>query len=198
MGKNLNRNGIIILVCMFILFYFVTTFFLNKRNISKNVIIPDDSIVSVKNDCDNGLQIVNNLYDNVRVLYDVVNNRFTVLQDDYIVVNDILYKKITNFDEVMNELFTSNGIKKYVSGMGGYFAYDEDAYYLAGNLVSYQTYYFRGDNTNIYITNCSDNVIDGIIYERWTTNYKNTLATIKVVKENEKWLIDEISILATE
>ncbi len=54
MGKNLNRNGIIILVCMFILFYFVTTFFLNKRNISKNVIIPDESIVSVKNDCDNG------------------------------------------------------------------------------------------------------------------------------------------------
>jgi len=65
-------------------------------------------------------------------------------------------------------------------------------------LVSYQTYYFRGDNSNIYITSASDDEINGIIYERWTSNNKNTLALIKVIFENGKWLIDNIEILATE
>ena len=42
------------------------------------------------------------------------------------------------------------------------------------------------------------NEINGIIYERWTSNNKNTLATIKVVNENGRWLIDDVTILATE
>ena len=71
-------------------------------------------------------------------------------------------------------------------------------YYLAGNLVSYQTFYFRGDNTNIYITDVSENEINAIIYEKWTSNNRNTLATIKVVLENDKWLIDKIDILSAE
>ena len=82
--------------------------------------------------------------------------------------------------------------------MISYFAITDNGYYLAGNLVSYQTYYFRGDNTNIYITSASSHEINGIIYEKWTSNNKNTLATIKVVKENDRWLIDNISILANE
>ena len=95
-------------------------------------------------------------------------------------------------------IFTSNGINKYIRDLGSYFAYTDQGYYLAGNLVSYQTYYFRGDNTNIYITEASDNQIDGIIYEKWTSENKNTLALIKVVFENDKWLIDNIEILSTE
>ena len=57
---------------------------------------------------------------------------------------------ITNFDTVTVNLFTDNGLSKYISDLGSYFAYTDNKYYLAGNLVSYQTYYFRGDNTNIY------------------------------------------------
>ena len=82
--------------------------------------------------------------------------------------------------------------------MRSYFAYTDSGYYLAGNLVTYQTYYFRGDNTNIYIEYADEDNIEGIIYEKWTSNNKNTLATISVVKENNTWLIDEINILATE
>ena len=111
---------------------------------------------------------------------------------------DILHKRITNFDEVTNNIFTHNGINKYIETLSNYFAYTDNGYYLAGNLVSYQTYYFRGDETNIYITNVSENEINGIIYEKWTNNNKNTLALIKVVLDNDKWLIDNIEILATE
>ena len=87
---------------------------------------------------------------------------------------------------------------KYISDLGSYFAIMGEEYYLAGNLVSYQTYYFRGDKTNIYVTDVNDNEINAIIYENWTSNDKNTLATIKVVKVDNEWLIDNISILANE
>ena len=87
---------------------------------------------------------------------------------------------------------------KYINDLGAYFAYTDEKYYLAGNLVNYQTYYFRGDDTNIYITDATDNTINAIIYERWTSNNKNTLATIRVIKENNSWLIDNISILSNE
>ena len=97
----------------------------------------------------------------------------------------------------INGLFTVNGFNKYISDFKSYFAYTNDKYYLAGNLVSYQTYYFRGDDTNIYVLEANENSIDAIIYEKWTSNNKNTLATIKLVKE-ERWLIDNISILSSD
>ena len=198
MKKNLNAIGVFIVICIFILFYIVTTFLLDRRSINREI-KPNDEIVNKDADnYDNEKAIVANLYKNVKILYDVVNNKFRVDQDDTININNVIYKKITNFDTVMNNLFTSNGIKRYISDLSNYFAYTDSGYYLAGNLVSYQTYYFRGDNTNIYITDVKENEIDGIIYEKWTNNNTNTLALIKVVKENDKWLIDEINILSNE
>ncbi len=197
MKKNLNRIGILILIGLFLLFYLITIFFLNKRNITKEVPQVDDS--TIKEDVDNNdkIAIINNLYKDAKVLYDVVNNKFTVDQNDTIIIGNITYKKITNFDEVMDNLFTENGKKKYIETLGNYFAYTEEGYYLAGNLVSYQTYYFRGDDTNIYIIEGTGSKIKGIIYERWTNN-RNTLALIDVIKEKDKWLIDNIDILSNE
>lgn len=196
--KNLNKMGMVILIVLFILFYFITSFFLEKRNISKNTVDNTEQSVIVDDSHDKEKAIVNNLYKDVRILYDVVNNKFRVDQDDTVTIGDIVYKKIVNFDEVMNPIFTDNGVKKYVSDLGNYFVYLNGNYYLAGNLVSYQTFYFRGDNTNIYITNVSENEINAIIYEKWTSNNRNTLALIKVVLENDKWLIDKIDILSAE
>jgi len=198
MKKNISRNGIIILIVIFILFYLITTFFLDRRNLSKSVTPSNDSKKVEKLSYEDEKEIVNDLYQNVKILYDVINNKFKVDQNDTITIGDIVYKKITNFDEVTNSIFTSNGVSKYINDLGSYFAYTDNGYYLAGNLVSYQTYYFRGDNSNIYITSASDDEINGIIYERWTSNNKNTLALIKVIFENGKWLIDNIEILATE
>ena len=195
MKKDISRVGILILIFVFILFYFITTFFLDRRNLSKNI---NPSSVTSKEEVvnyDNEKNIVNNLYQNVKILYDVINNKFKVNQEDTITIGDIVYKKITNFDDVMGDVFTSHGVSKYIQDLGSYFAHTDSGYYLAGNLVSYQTYYFRGDSSNIYIT---DSEITGIIYEKWTSNNKNTLALIKVVYENDKWLIDNIDILATE
>lgn len=196
--KNLNKMGMVILIVLFILFYFITSFFLEKRNISKNTVDNTEQSVIVDDSHDKEKAIVNNLYKDVRILYDVVNNKFRVDQDDTVTIGDIVYKKIVNFDEVMNPIFTDNGVKKYVSDLGNYFVYLNGNYYLAGNLVSYQTFYFRGDNTNIYITDVSENEINAIIYEKWTSNNRNTLALIKVVLENDKWLIDKIDILSAE
>ena len=198
MKKNLNRTGVIILVIIFLLFYIITTLLLDKKNISKNT-INNDTITVIENiNYDYESNIINNLYKQVRILYDVVNNKFTVSQDETIIIGDIVYKKITNFNEITKDIFTENGINKYVTDLGNYFAHSNNEYYLAGNLVTYQTYYFRGDETNIYITNSKNNIIEAIIYERWTSNNKNTLATIKVVNKDNKWLIDNIDILAAK
>lgn len=198
MKKDLNKMGVIILIGIFLLFYIVTAILLDKKNISKNVINTEEPVIEKNDNYDNEKNIVSSLYKEVKILYDVVNNRFKVSQEDTITMGDIIYKKIINFDEVMNNLFTPNGINKYINDLGNYFAYSEDGYYLAGNLVTYQTFYFRGDETNIYVTNSNANEINAIIYERWTSNNKNTLATIKVINSEGKWLIDNISILATE
>lgn len=195
---NMNKKGIIILIGIFLIFYLITTFFLDRRSLNKNTPEKEEPIVKQESNYDDEKNIVNNLYNNIKILYDVVNNKFTVSQEDTITIGDIVYKKITNFDEVMNNIFTEDGKEKYLSDLSNYFAITDGGYYLAGNLVNYQTYYFRGDETNIYITDVGENEIKGIIYERWTTNNKNTLATIKVIKKEGTWLVDDINILATE
>ena len=196
MKKDLNKIGVVILIAIFLLFYLITTLLLDKRNISKKTIQNEEPVVK-ENTGEEEKNIINNLYKDVKILYDVVNNRFTVSQEETITIGDIVYKKITNFDEVM-QIFTENGINKYINDLGSYFAHSEDGYYLAGNLVSYQTYYFRGDNTNIFILDSNPNEIKALIYERWTNNNKNTLAKIKVINKEGTWLIDNIDILATE
>lgn len=197
MKKDINRTGIIILVCLFILFYFITISLLDKRKIT-NTDISDAKEIEVVNNNINEENIIKGLYNNVRTMYDVVNNKFTVSQDDTITIGNIIYKRITNFDEVMKNVFTENGVNKYIDDLNNYFAYKDGEYYLAGNLVNYQTYYFRGDNTNIYVLDKSETAIKGIIYEKWTSNNRSTLATIEVVNTNGAWLIDKIDILSSD
>lgn len=198
MKNKMSFYGIVILICIFISFYFISSLFLDKMKHNEEIDNKNPAIDKENVNLINEKEIVDNLYQDVRMLYDVVNSKFKVSQDDTIIINDITYKLITNFDEVVSNLFTDNGLSKYISDLGSYFAYTDDKYYLAGNLVSYQTYYFRGDNSNIYIIDADDDVINAIIYERWTSNNKNTLATIRVIKENNNWLIDNISILSNE
>lgn len=198
MKKRLDWMGIIILIGLFISFYFITTLFLDNMKHDEEIKEEESAVQKVDPSYDDEKDIVNRLYQDVRMLYDVVNSKFKVSQDDVIIINDITYKKITNFSDVVGSLFTQNGLNKYISDLGSYFAITNDMYYLAGNLVSYQTYYFRGDTTNIYVMDANDNEINAIIYERWTSNNKNTLATIRIVYENDEWLIDNISILSNE
>ncbi len=198
MKKNMNAIGIVILLGLFLIFYLVATYFLDRRNLTKEVPKKDDTEITDKLTYEDEKNIVKNLYDEVRILYDVVNNKFVVDQDNTIVIGENVYKKITNFDEVTKNIFTSKGLEKYINTLSNYFTYYDDNYYLIGNLVNYQTYYFRGDETNIYILDATDGEINAIIYERWTSNNKNTLALVKVVFENNKWLIDKIDILSTE
>ena len=197
MKKRMDWIGILILICIFVTFYFITSIVLD--NVKHTEEIDDDNLAIEKIDpsYENEKDVVSRLYQSVRMLYDVVNSKFKVSQDDVILINDITYKKIVNFNEVIDGIFTDNGVNKYISDLGSYFAIMDNDYYLAGNLVSYQTYYFRGDNTNIYVLDANDNEINAIIYENWTSNNKNTLATIKIVKE-DRWLIDNISILSSD
>ena len=199
MKKSLNHIGMLILIIIFILFYFITTVLLDKRKISRETIetTPTSQEETSRSD-EEAISIINTLYKDLKILYGVVNNKFTVNQDDTITIGSIIYKKITNFDEVMNPVFTENGKNKYMKDLSNYFAYTQDGYYLAGNLVNYQTYYFRGDSTNIYITSSTENEINGIIYEKRLGNNKNTLATIKVVNKNGTWLVDNVDILSAD
>ena len=196
--KRLDWFGIILLIGLFISFYFITTLFLDNMKHDEEIKEEESAVQEVDPSYDDEKDIVSRLYQDVRMLYDVVNSKFKVSQEDVIVINDITYKKITNLNDVVGNLFTQNGVDKYIKDLGSYFAITNDTYYLAGNLVSYQTYYFRGDNTKIYVLDATDTEINAIIYEKWTSNNKNTLATIRIVNENDKWLIDNISILANE
>ncbi len=195
MKNKMNLKGMLILIVLFLLFYFVANYFLAKEIDKDKQEIDNSQVISPA--YENEKKIVENLYSKVKILYDVVNNKFKVSQDDVIILGDITYKKITNFEEVMVN-FTSKGIDKYIKDMGSFFAYYNGEYYLAGNLVTYQTYYFRGDNTNIYIIDADDEKIEGIIYEKWKSNNRNTLATIEVVKDGNDWLINRIDILSSE
>ena len=141
MKKDISRISIIVLIIVFALFYIVTTFLLDKRNLNKNINPESEPVKEETIDNEKEKGIVNNLYQNVRILYDVVNNKFKVDQNDNITMGEIIYKKITNFDEITNNIFTDNGVNKYIKDLGNYFAYTDNGYYLAGNLVSYQTYY---------------------------------------------------------
>lgn len=198
MKKRMDWMGILILIGLFVSFYFITSLFLDNMKHDEEIKEEGSAIKENNPSYNDELDIVSRLYQDVRMLYDVVNSKFKVSQEDIIVIDEITYKRIVNFEEVTNGLFTENGLNKYISDLGSYFAITNETYYLAGNLVSYQTYYFRGDTTNIYVLDATDTEIDAIIYEKWTSNNKNTLATIKVVKENNGWLIDNISILASE
>lgn len=198
MNKNMNRIGLTIVIGIFLIFYLVTTYLLDKRNISKVVPQKEEVVEDVSENYEAEKEIVSNIYNDIKILYDVINNKFVVNQDDTITIGDIIYKKITNFDDVMNSSFTQKGIEKYISDFNNYFAYTDEGYYLAGNLVSYQTYYFRGDDTNIYILDSSDSTIKGLIYEKWKTGNKNTLATIELVMVEGNWLVDDITILSAE
>jgi len=195
--NKMSFYGILILIVIFVLFYFVASLFLKNMKPNEEISSDIPAINDTNNDYKDEKEVVTQLYQEVKVLYDVVNSKFRVSQDDVIIINDITYKKITNFNEVVGHLFTDNGLSKYISDLGSYFAYSNEQYYLAGNLVNYQTYYFRGDNTNIYVLDANENEINAIIYERWTSNNKNTLALIKIVKE-DRWLIDNISILSND
>lgn len=198
MKNKLSTYGILILIILFVGFYVITTIILDNIKPNEEIDNNNPAIGEIDVNYTNEKEIVNGLYQNVRMLYDVVNSKFKVSQEDVIIIDEITYKKIVNFDEVTNGLFTQNGLNKYISDLGSYFAYTDDKYYLAGNLVSYQTYYFRGDTTNIFVLDANDNEINAIINEKWTSNNRNTLATIKVVRENNIWLIDNISILVSE
>ena len=198
MKKHMDYIGVLILVILFGIFYLITSLVLENMKHDETLDNNDIAIEETNPTYNDEKDIVNNLYQDVRMLYDVVNSKFKVSQEDIIVINDITYKKITNFNEVTGSIFTENGLKKYISDLGSYFAYTDGTYYIAGNLVTYQTYYFRGDTTNIYILDATDSQINAIIYEKWSSNNKNTLATIKVIKENNNWYIDNISILSSE
>ena len=193
--NKISFYGIIILILFFISFYFVTTFFLDRIKPSKEVEENIPSINKNDNNYSKEKDIVLNSYNKVRLIYDVVNSQFRVSSDDTMTINDIVYKRISNFDEVTKGLFTLNGVNKYINDFGNYFVNLNGVYYLASNLTNYQTYYFRGDNTSIYVVDVSEDEIKAIIYEKWTSNNKSTLAAIKLVKEND-WLIDNISILS--
>lgn len=198
MKKRIDIIGVFILVVLFGIFYFITSLVLDNIKHDEKLDEEDVAIEEIDPNYNDEKEIVSTLYNDVRMLYDVVNSKFKVSQDDIIVINGITYKKINNFYDVVSGLFTENGLNKYISDLGSYFAYKDNLYYLAGNLVSYQTYYFRGDTTNIYVLDANDMEINAIIYEKWTSNDKNTLATIRVVKNENSWLVDNISILSSE
>ena len=85
------------------------------------------------------------------------------------------------------------GIGNRLSSQPDYISY---AKYMSSNFFMSQKLFY--DYVLQEETSNPNAEINAIIYEKWTTGNKNTLATIKVVMKEGKWLVDDISLLSTE
>ena len=54
----MNRIGLIILIGIFIVFYLVTTFFLDRRNINRNIPVKEDIVTDTSNNYDDEKEII--------------------------------------------------------------------------------------------------------------------------------------------
>ena len=70
----MNLKGMLILIVLFLLFYFVANYFLAKEIDKDKQEIDNSQVISPA--YENEKKIVENLYSKVKILYDVVNNIF--------------------------------------------------------------------------------------------------------------------------
>ena len=81
MKKKMDLIGILILICVFVSFYFITSLVLD--NVKHTEKLDDENLIIEELDPSytNELDIVTRLYQNVRMIYDVVNSKFKVSQN---------------------------------------------------------------------------------------------------------------------
>ena len=98
MNKKLSSIGILSLLGLFLIFYIVANFLLEKRDVKdKKEIDANKDVIKEQVNNDKQIAIINRLYSDVRILYDVVNNKFKVSQDDVIVIGDIAFDIHTSY-----------------------------------------------------------------------------------------------------
>lgn len=115
------------------------------------------------------------------------------VDNNIVEMNGLQYKKITNYEEVINGMFTENGKNVVNENLRNYILRIADVYYLKLDELNNETKYKNSkyvkvdvkDNRIEYNVNTKINFID----------QKGTLENrIVLVKENNKWLIDDYKI----
>ena len=115
------------------------------------------------------------------------------VDNNIVEMNGLQYKKITNYEEVINGMFTENGKNVVNENLRDYILRIADVYYLKLDELNNETKYKNSkyvkvdvkDNRIEYNVNTKINFID----------QKGTLENrIVLVKENNKWLIDDYKI----
>ncbi len=115
------------------------------------------------------------------------------IDNEVVEMNGLQYKKITNYEELINGMFTENGKNVVNENLRDYILRIADVYYLKLDELNIETEYKNSkyikvdvkDNRIEYNVNTKINFID----------QKGTLENkIVLVKENNKWLIDDYKI----
>ncbi|MDD4547210.1 MAG: hypothetical protein PHI05_00450 [Bacilli bacterium] len=115
------------------------------------------------------------------------------VDNNIVEMDELQYKRITNYEEVINEMFTENGKNVVNENLRDYVLKIADVYYLKLDELNNETEYKNSkyikveviDNRIEYNVNTKINFID----------QKGTLENkIVLVKENNKWLIDDYKI----
>ncbi|MFA5604086.1 MAG: DL-endopeptidase inhibitor IseA family protein [Bacilli bacterium] len=115
------------------------------------------------------------------------------IDNEVVEMNGLQYKKITNYEELINGMFTENGKNVVNENLRDYILRIADVYYLKLDELNNETEYKNSkyikvdvkDNRIEYNVNTKINFID----------QKGTLENkIVLVKENNKWLIDDYKI----
>lgn len=111
------------------------------------------------------------------------------IDDEQIRIDELLYKKILNYEEVINNTFTENGkqiinenLRKYVLTIG-------DNYYLKLDELNFETEYKKHRFEKVEVLNEKLNF--KIKSQINFIDQKGTLDNqITLIKEKDKWLID--------
>ncbi len=120
------------------------------------------------------------------------NNVFKI-DEEQIEIDDLWYKKILNYEEVLNENFTENGKKILNENFKKYILQIGNNYYIKLDELNFETEYNKSQFKKVEVT---ENRID---YNIKTSikfiDQKGTLDNkIILIKEKDKWLIDNYKI----
>ena len=211
--KKNNKNLILIIIALVLvagicLFVGISIGSSNKgsENIENKEVVELDEVTA--------LTLVQYLYDDAMEIYTfeaLDNCTWKIDNDNCVNLSEFWdknpnggYIKITNYDEVMNDVFTKTGLEQFEKFMkeelssGNKFIKREnqDTYALAPTSGFYTGYV----NRNLKINNITENEIQATIdivasalffgEEEDVTETKN----IVIKKENNKWLIEEFAI----
>jgi len=202
----IKKNTLIIIVAV-IVFGFFAFYYVNNMKKKDNVVFYETADNNDLNEgqarviIDEKVKTIMNLYEKPSDTFNIEKTNSNMNFDS--IVNEKVptelddYYKVTNYEEVVKELYTENGIKELENAKFGdkpFIKKENDAIYVLKNLPKNNKYI--GSNIAYYgIKFNNQTVVGGIRVTKYdliddVINYYIVDKAIKLVKKDDKWLVD--------